>query len=75
MNIGNAVPGQVLYRKVRIAFISKGTTLGAWCKAHDINAAAARAALIGGWNGKGGRDLRTRLIKASGLARHEHQAA
>jgi hypothetical protein len=75
MNIDNPIPGQVLYRKVRVAFINNGTTLGAWCKARDVNPAAARAALLGSWNGKGGEDLRRKILKASGIAPHQHRAA
>ncbi len=75
MNIGNATPGQGLYQKVRIAFISNGTTLGAWCKAHSVNPAGARAVLLGSWNGQAGKDLRREILKASGIALHQHRAA
>lgn len=61
-------PGNNLNRKVRIGFINQGTTLSAWCRSHHINPANARSALLGAWDGKKGKDIRARLIKASGLA-------
>jgi hypothetical protein len=60
-------PGLELNRKVRAAFIEKGTTLKGWCRDNDVRFSNARHCLIGTWNGPKGQALRAKIIKASGL--------
>ena len=68
-------PSQDLYRKVRAAFITQGDSFTGWCKREHVNPTNARAALVGIWSGPRGRSLRARIIKASGVALHQHRAA
>lgn len=61
-------PGPELVRTVRAGFVLHGTTLGRWCREHGIVTQHARMALLGGWDGPKGRNVRARLIAAAGLA-------
>jgi hypothetical protein len=54
-----------LYLSVRVAFVSKGSSLHAWCNENGIAMPNARAALLGTWNGP----------KADALVKRIRQAA
>ncbi|MCW8856080.1 MAG: hypothetical protein OQJ95_01870 [Kangiella sp.] len=60
-------PSLDLYNKVKGAFISKGTTLTAWCRKNDLKVPNVRSALIGSWNGKAAKKLRTRIVASAGI--------
>jgi len=70
MNINNYEPGKDLYQKVRGGFISQGLTLTGWCRDNNMHPSNARSSLIGSWDGKKGRELREKLIIASGMVVH-----
>lgn len=59
-------PSVQLAREVRAAFILKGTTLKAWCRANNTHFSNARNCLVGSWDGPAARKMRARLIKDSG---------
>lgn len=61
------VPSIDLYRKVRGAFIAKGETLKGWCRDNGTHFSNARNSLVGSWDGPRGREMRARIVKASGL--------
>lgn len=65
--IGAPEPSISLYRKVRGAFVTKGTTLAEWCEKRGIHKTGARQVLIGTWNGKKGQALRAEICKAAGI--------
>lgn len=69
MNRNDISPGPQLYIQVRAAFVAQGTTLGAWCRERGIAHQNAKSALVGAWNGPKGREVRRKLIEASGVAR------
>ncbi|SFT99970.1 hypothetical protein [Halomonas saccharevitans] len=75
MNGNDVKPGQELYQQVRGGFISRGTTLAAWCREHGHNPTNARSALVGAWNGPKGQELRRRLAEDSGVIRASQAAA
>lgn len=52
--------------KVRAGFVAKGTSLHRWCQEHGIKSENATKALKGSWNGPRARELRAKLLKASG---------
>ena len=70
MNINDFPPGKALYLKVRGGFVAQGSTLTGWCRENDINPTNARASLAGVWDGPKGRDLRAKLLVASGIVIH-----
>lgn len=64
-------PGPELVREVRAGFVLKGTTLGRWCREHNLVVQHARMALVGEWNGPKGRAVRHRVLQAAGLVKAE----
>ena len=58
-------PSLGLYLKVRLGFILQNTSLKAWCRRSGVHSSNARDALIGSWNGPGGKRLRERIVKAA----------
>ncbi len=54
------------YLKVRIAFMSKGSSLHAWCRGAGVPMPNARAALLGEWNGPKARALVERIVREAG---------
>ncbi len=62
------VPGPALLLVARAAFVSRGTSLSAWCADAGIDRAAARLALLGAWNGPKAQALRRRIVAAAGVA-------
>lgn len=67
MNINSYAPSKDLYLKVRSGFVAQGSTLTGWCRSNDINPTNARSCLIGLWDGPKGRQLREKIIVASGM--------
>lgn len=60
-------PGPELARKVRAAFVLRGTTLGRWCRENGIVRQTAMNCLVGIWDGPKGRAMRHRVLEAAGL--------
>lgn len=56
---------QALYLKVRVGFISQGTTLNAWCKENSLHIQNVRAAFLRQWIGPSANALIERVMKAS----------
>lgn len=69
------IPGESLYLRVRGGFVTQGTTITKWCRENNIHPTSARLALLGSWNGPKGKQARAKLIRASGIAPHQHRAA
>lgn len=69
MDINIAQPSSGLYLAVRSGFVAQGTTLTAWCRQREVNPSNARYALLGAWNGPKAKELRIKLIEASGISR------
>lgn len=69
MPINNLHPSKELYLKVRGGFVSRGTSLGAWCRQNNLQPANVRAALTGAWDGPKGREVRRRAVRDSGISR------
>lgn len=59
--------GAQLANAVRAGFILKGTTMADWCRENGIKHQHARSALIGGWNGPKGTQVREQLLRAAGV--------
>jgi len=53
------------YLKVRVAFMTRGSSLHAWCKANLVAMPNARAALLGEWVGPKATALVERITKAA----------
>lgn len=68
MNSNCTAPSLDLYNMVRAGFVARGTTLHGWCRSQGISMGNARDCLLGAWNGPKGREMRTRLIKESGIS-------
>jgi hypothetical protein len=63
LNIPVAYAGSPeLYQAVRAAFVSRGTTLNAWCKSNGINRQTADRSLRGERGGRRSVELRQRII-------------
>lgn len=69
MNINDFPCGKELYVKVRSGFVAQNTTLTAWCKENAIPRQSAVMSLSGMWDGPKSRELRARVIEASGIAK------
>lgn len=63
-------PSEALIKEVRIGFIRQGTTLKAFCRAHQKDASNARKALLGTWNGEKAQVLRE-FIVVNALGSHD----
>lgn len=59
--------GRELVRAVRAGFVTRGTTYSAWCKKNKVNRSNCTQALTGAWDGPKARDLRSRVLRASGV--------
>lgn len=59
---------QELLAAVRAGFITRQTTMTAWCRENGIAVQNVRMALLGGWRGPKARKLVARIKKAAGLA-------
>lgn len=64
-------PGVDLYIQVRKGFVGQNSSLNRWCKCNDVKRQHAEACLKGMWNGPRGKQLRTELLIASGIASSE----
>lgn len=60
-------PSLELHRRVRAAFVLKGTSLKAWSRENAVSPSNVRNALIGSWNGPAGQAMRRRVVQACGL--------
>jgi len=60
-------PGMQLLAHVRAAFILKDTSLSQWCKDNKVSFSSARQAIIGGWDGVKGQQVRNQVLKDCGL--------
>lgn len=58
-------PGEALLNTVRGAFVSRGTSLTAWCDANAVSRTYARWALLGLRDGPKAKALRARLVEAA----------
>lgn len=67
-------PSTELLRKIKAHFISKGTTLAAWCRANGHLQSNVRQALTGNWDGPKGRALRARLSQEAGITQRRNAA-
>lgn len=50
------------YLAVRAAFVARGTTLNAWCKANGLNRQTVEKALKGHRHSRNGATIRSRLV-------------
>lgn len=60
-------PGDTLLRKVRAAFVMRGETLHSWCQNNNVDWSYAHGALTGKNDFQKARELRLRVLRASGL--------
>ena len=65
--VNSEQPSKDLYNKVKASFIMKNTTLGAWCREVGLKQQNVMTCLIGSWNGPKAKELRMKVINASGL--------
>lgn len=68
MDILSLEPSRSLYNKVRGGFIAQGFSLSKWCDTNGFNVQNAQSCLIGTWNGPKAKELRARLVRASGIS-------
>lgn len=59
--------GIEVYRKVKGAFVSQGTSLSKWCLDNDTQIANIRHAFYGSWNGKRAEKLVAKACKDAGV--------
>ncbi|SHO55009.1 hypothetical protein [Vibrio quintilis] len=55
------------FSRIRAGFIAQGASFSGWCKLHQVTPSNAKAALVGSWNGPKAKELRTKIIAASGI--------
>lgn len=67
MNVNQLTPSRTLYNHVRGGFVSKGSSLTAWCKAQGVNYQNATQCLTGSWEGPKSQALRAKMINDSGI--------
>lgn len=60
-------PGQDLMNLVKGGFVAQGKSMAQWCREHSICRTNAQYAVMGLRNGPKARDLRERVLKASGV--------
>lgn len=60
----HAEPGPELYSFVRGRFVSRGTSLNAWCAERGIQRQNARKALLGTWRGTKADQLIQQILAA-----------
>ena len=65
----------VEYARVKAGFVAKGTSLNQWCRAHSIKRQNASKALLSQWSSPAARELRTKLLKESGVAAPDEDPA
>lgn len=51
-------------RKVRAAFVERGTSFHAWCRQNDIDPHNARKAVLGSWSGPKAQAVLARIEAA-----------
>lgn len=66
MNILNFQPGTILYEVILGAFKASGISFEEWCRANDVNPAAARSALKGFSTGTQGQAVIRKLVEGAG---------
>ncbi len=59
--------GTRLMQEVRAAFILRGTSYTAWCRAQGIEPSQVRQAIYGTWAGPKGRAVRANVLRAAGV--------
>lgn len=56
---------QAEYSRLKAAFVARGTTLNAWCKANDTHIQNVRDAAFGNWKGPSAEALLERVLDAA----------
>lgn len=59
--------GRDLYLRVRAAFVTRDTSLRAWCIKNHVFLQNARDCLLGVWDGPAAKELRRRICEAAGV--------
>jgi hypothetical protein len=68
VNSNEIPPSRELYLKVRAAFMLQDSqSLSSWCRENNVSGQNATSALMGSWNGPKGKEVRRKLIEASGV--------
>lgn len=67
MNSNQIPTGKQLYVRVRSGFVAQDTTLTAWCRENKVPRQSAVMCLSGMWDGPKAKELRSRIIRASGI--------
>lgn len=60
-------PGNTLLRNVRAAFVMRGETLHSWCQKNNVDWSYAHGTLTGKNDFLKAKELRQRILRASGL--------
>lgn len=63
----NISPSETLLRQVRAAFVVRGETLHSWCQKNNVDWSYAHGALTGKNDFQKAKELRLRVLRASGL--------
>lgn len=66
---GNNTPlplDQADYNRIKAAFVARGTTLNAWCRANGVHIQNVRDAAFGRWRGAGASALMAKVIDSAG---------
>lgn len=56
------------YKRVRAGFVGQGTSLSAWCKAHEVKHQNAHKALMLTWTGPKASALVDEILNAVGVS-------
>ena len=63
----NISPSETLLRQVRAAFVVRGETLHSWCQKNNVDWSYAHGTLTGKNDFQKAKELRLRVLRASGL--------
>jgi hypothetical protein len=72
MKARSLTPSARLLAWVRAAFILKGTSFSAWCKANNVVRRTAEQSLLGDIKSENGRALVERILADAGSASETH---
>lgn len=70
MEINVYKPSLDLHNQVKAGFVAQGASLSSWCKNNGVKISNIKQCLTGSWDGPKAKELRAKVIHASGINCH-----